>query len=184
MWWALTAIFAIGIIFMSSTASNDVTSFKYCSKLVLSNRIEGGYTLDPDDKGNWTGGEIGSGILKGTNKGISAAAYPNEDIAGMTDERALFLFKRDYWDKCGLDSNPLKHLNLFIFDCAINQGVSVALLFFNQIKKAGLTAVQQIETFYNLRLEKYKVTKGREKYFNGWKNRIDYVKQVSINNLA
>lgn len=41
---------------------------------------EGGFTQDPRDPGNWTGGRIGHGQLRGTQHGISAAAYPNLDI--------------------------------------------------------------------------------------------------------
>jgi len=49
---------------------------------------EGGYTNDPNDKGGWTGCAVGAGTNKGTNRGISACSYPNEDIKGMTEARA------------------------------------------------------------------------------------------------
>lgn len=48
---------------------------------------EGGYVNDPNDPG----GE--------TNWGISKRSYPNEDIKGMTKERAKIIFRRDFWDK-------------------------------------------------------------------------------------
>lgn len=38
---------------------------------------EGGFTNDPRDPGNWTGGQIGHGQLRETQHGISAAAYPS-----------------------------------------------------------------------------------------------------------
>lgn len=34
---------------------------------------EGGYTDNPKDPGNWTGGEVGKGELKGSKYGLSAA---------------------------------------------------------------------------------------------------------------
>lgn len=52
---------------------------------------EGGYVNDPNDPG----GE--------TNWGISKRSYPNEDIRGMTKERAKVLFRRDFWDRINAD---------------------------------------------------------------------------------
>ena len=37
---------------------------------------EGGYSSNPKDPGNWTGGKVGAGKLLGTQKGIAAASYP------------------------------------------------------------------------------------------------------------
>lgn len=92
-------------------------NFEYCAKIVLN--IEGGLSLNPNDKGNWTGGKIGVGKLKGTKHGISAAAYPNEDIAAMTPERALMLFEVNYWDKFRCNQIP-NALRLHYFDVCIN----------------------------------------------------------------
>jgi hypothetical protein len=82
---------------------------------------EGGYSQDPHDPGNWTGGKVGVGELKGTMGGISAAAYPTEDIKNLTPERRRFLFKRDYWDKSNLDAVTWE-IALVEFDAAVNQG--------------------------------------------------------------
>jgi lysozyme family protein len=49
---------------------------------------EGGYTKNAKDPGNWTGGKVGKGILKGTKYGIAAASFPNLDIANLTKEQA------------------------------------------------------------------------------------------------
>ena len=57
---------------------------------------EGGYTANPADRGNWTGGAIGSGTCRGTRFGISAAAYPGLDIANLTIDAAKALYQRDY----------------------------------------------------------------------------------------
>ena len=37
---------------------------------------EGGYSANPKDPGNWTGGKVGVGKLLGTKSGIAAASYP------------------------------------------------------------------------------------------------------------
>ena len=44
---------------------------------------EKGYQNDPRDPGNWTGGAVDQGTLRGTNFGISAASYPTLDIARL-----------------------------------------------------------------------------------------------------
>jgi len=67
---------------------------------------EGGFQANPKDKGNWTGGQIGSGRLVGTKYGISAASYPGEDIEHLTPERARELYRRDFWGPAGCDIVP------------------------------------------------------------------------------
>lgn len=86
---------------------------------------EGGYSNNPNDKGNWTGGKIGVGELKGTKYGISAAAYPNLDIQNITQQQAMDIAKHEYWDVMHCDEIPWP-LSLFVFDCAYNQGVTAA----------------------------------------------------------
>ena len=75
---------------------------------------EGGYVNDPLDPG----GE--------TRYGISKRAYPGEDIANMTLERAKYLYHRDYWGPAGCDAVP-DFLKFDLFDMAVNQGVRAAV---------------------------------------------------------
>ena len=49
---------------------------------------EGGYVNDPNDPG----GE--------TKYGISKHAYPHEDIKGLTRDRAMAIYYRDFWLPC------------------------------------------------------------------------------------
>jgi len=86
---------------------------------------EGGYTTDRRDAGNWTGGKVGVGELKGTKYGIAANTYPNLDI------------KKDWWDKLG--GNGLHSAITFqLWDFAINAGKSRAIKELQQV--AGVTA--------------------------------------------
>jgi len=87
---------------------------------------EGGLSMSPADRGNWTGGKIGAGELKGTKYGISAAAYPGEDIARLTLERARLLYRRDYWGPAGCDVVP-DAIKFDLFDAAVNSGVRGAV---------------------------------------------------------
>ena len=86
---------------------------------------EGGFQNDPKDRGNWTGGKIGKGELKGTKFGISAASYPHLDIKNLTVEDAKSIYKRDFWDKTvvNLIEPPL---DFTLFDIAVNSGVKTA----------------------------------------------------------
>lgn len=74
---------------------------------------EGGYVNDLDDPG----GE--------TKYGISKRAYPALDIAALTQEQALEIYKRDYWNPIAGDELPPK-VALAVFDCAVNQGAGKA----------------------------------------------------------
>jgi lysozyme family protein len=80
--------------------------------------VEGDYSDDPKDAGNWTSGKVGIGTLKGTKYGISAAAYPNEDIRNLTLEKSKTLYKRDYWNPVRGDELHWP-LNLALFDAAV-----------------------------------------------------------------
>lgn len=79
-----------------SNWQNDV-AFVAAVKTVLLH--EGGYTKDSRDSGNWTGGQVGHGVLKGTKYGISAASYPNVDIANLSQEDACAIYYRDWWTR-------------------------------------------------------------------------------------
>ena len=86
---------------------------------------EGGYDTTRADPGNWTGGAVGRGDLRGTKFGISAAAYPTLDIATLSSEQAAEIYRRDYWSRVRGDDLP-PPLALLVFDAAVNNGVARA----------------------------------------------------------
>jgi len=168
-------------------------NFNYCAQIVCD--IEGGLTLDPDDNGNWTGGEKGKGVLKGTKHGISAATYPNEDIPNMTRERAEFLLHRDYWIMYSCDEIP-EPIRLHYFDVAVNsggiraiyllqkacgfKGVDVDGLIGNKtraaMKKLGDKKLGAIKIYARMRTDWYRdIVKSKPaqvKYLGGWLGRV------------
>jgi lysozyme family protein len=87
---------------------------------------EGGYSSNPSDPGNWTGGQCGAGECRGTNWGISAAAYPQLDIHGLSEQQAGEIYRRDYWNAAQCDKLP-PSLALLVFDAAVNNGVGRAV---------------------------------------------------------
>lgn len=100
-----------------------MTSFERALAVVIGH--EGGFCIERSDPGNWTGGAVGCGTLRGTKFGISAAAYPTEDIANLTPEAAAAIYRRDYWNRVLGDHLP-PSLALLIFDAAVNNGVARA----------------------------------------------------------
>jgi lysozyme family protein len=81
---------------------------------------EGGYTNDPKDPGNWTGGKVGLGVNKGTKYGISAAAFPGIDITNLTPDFAARL-RLPYWNEVNGGALPVG-VDLVVYDFGINAG--------------------------------------------------------------
>lgn len=75
---------------------------------------EGGFSDDPHDPGG------------ATNLGISHKAYPTEDIRALTRERAIELYRRDYWEAARCDRLP-PAIACVVFDTAVNMGVQTAV---------------------------------------------------------
>jgi lysozyme family protein len=135
---------------------------------------EGGYTNDPRDPG----GE--------TMFGISKRAYPTEDIANLTLDRAKLIYRRDYWGPAGCDAVP-DALKFHLFDTAVNQGVRTAVrVVQNAVGETpdgilGPLTLQAISTmdankallrFAGARLIAYTSTPGWADFGRGWVNRV------------
>lgn len=86
---------------------------------------EGALSLDRGDPGNWTGGRVGVGVLKGTKFGIAANTYPDLDIRNLTLDGAKAIYRRDWWDKIAADQLP-DAVVFQVWDFAINAGMSTA----------------------------------------------------------
>lgn len=134
---------------------------------------EGGYVNDPRD----AGGE--------TKYGISKRAYPNEDIPSMTLDRAKFLYRRDYWEQIKGDELPWQW-GIAVFDCAVNQGVSVAKKFMQDalgvtvdgvigprtIRAAQAADDRKLGRFFALRAIRYSSLSAFNTYGYGWFTRL------------
>lgn len=82
-------------------------------------KIEGGYVDDPLDRG----GE--------TKFGISANTYPDVDIANLTIEEAMEIYRVDYWDayRCG-ELNPVP--SILLFDAVVQHNPKTAVRLFQE----------------------------------------------------
>ena len=160
----------------------------------LTLNLEGGYQCDPDDKGNWTGGNVGIGKLKGTKYGISAASFPNIDIKNLTKEQAEILYKQKYWGRYKCDYMP-DALSIAVFDYVFLSGeqgikdlqrvlgIKVDCIVGNQTLCACNSQPLRltIENYYAKRKEyilRISCKEKFKKYRTGWLDRIDKVKKV------
>ena len=86
---------------------------------------EGGFSSDFKDPGNWTGGRVNVGELKGTKFGIAANTYGDVDIKNLTLEQAKAIYYRDWWLKIGADEIP-SPVVYQMWDFAVNAGMGKA----------------------------------------------------------
>lgn len=98
---------------------------------------EGGFTRDPRDPGNWTGGKIGVGENRGTKYGIACHAHPNVDIVNLTLAQAADIYRRQYAAPIGYADLP-EGVDLVAFDASVNSGPAASLRFLG--RALGVTA--------------------------------------------
>lgn len=123
--------------------------FDQAFSIIIGN--EGGFSNNPADPGNWTGGRPGSGMLRGTKYGISAGSHPDLDIAGLTLDQARSLYRREYWDRVNADALP-PPLALLLFDTAVNCGTDRAARWLQQSVKTqpdGLIGPSTLQAVQN-----------------------------------
>lgn len=110
---------------------------------------EGGYTDNPDDNGNWTGGKKGVGKLIGTNKGISAPLLKQFlkkeptvlDMKNIADSTVEALYLKEFWVKIrGYEINNQELANT-LYDTAVNMGVSRAVKLMQQTLELPETGI-------------------------------------------
>lgn len=144
---------------------------------------EGGYSNDRNDLGNWTGGKVGVGELKGTKFGIAAHSYPYLDIKNLTLEQAKEIYRRDFWDILGEAHSSIKFQ---VFDAAVNHGHGNAIRFLQRAVgvaddgawgKVSQAALNRMETndvllrFVAFRLKFWASLRSFDIYGRGWTNR-------------
>lgn len=147
---------------------------------------EGGFQDDRRDRGNWTGGEVGKGELKGTKYGLSAMTYPDLDIKSISLLQAKQIYRRDWWEALKMDRWP-KAMQYQMFDAAFNHGTGRANQFIqhaagvDQDGKVGpktLTAVMAMDVndllmrFLAKRLRYFTEVKAWDAYSRGWARRV------------
>jgi lysozyme family protein len=149
--------------------------------------VEGGFTNDPRDRGNWTTGVIGSGQCKGTKYGVSAMSYPSVDIANLALDDAKAIYRRDFWDRLQLDQLDAE-LAFQAFDAAVNCGVKQAAMWMQRaarvnpvdgaIGPVSLAGIKALEPWrVAMRLDAYRLLSNAQAgsfatYGKGWSVRV------------
>lgn len=169
----------------------------------LVKRAEGGYTDDPRDPGNWTGGRINRGRLVGTMFGIAAPTLKAwrgreitaDDMKALTAEEAEAIFRRQYWDAYDYGGLPDQQLAELLYDGTVNQGPGLirrALLFaFQQLRvvpkvpllpslvaqAATLPAAAVHELVWQYRRDRYDPA---SPFYRGWMKRLERLRREPI----
>ncbi len=130
------------------TQSIPANIFDACFSFTLG--VEGGYSNNPGDPGNWTGGAQGVGELAGTKFGISAAQYPEVDVKNLTVDGAKAIYLRDYFVPLYAGSLAWP-LPLVAFDAAVNEGVGNSIKFLQRAAGAEPDGIMGVATMAALR---------------------------------
>lgn len=147
---------------------------------------EAGFTLNPKDPGNWTGGKVNVGELKGTKYGIAANTYPDLDIKNLTVKQAKAIYFEDWFSALGMDRfSPAMQFQLF--DAAFNHGMRNASKIYQRsvgvnddgiigpktLKAASLLSEDdRLLRFLAYRLKFYTSLSSFDDFGRGWSNRV------------
>ncbi len=156
--------------------------------------MEGGYSNNPDDPGNWTGGRINVGQLRGTKCGISAASYPTLDIQNLSSEMIKDIYYKDYFSLIHGDKLQLP-LAMVAFDAAVNAGVKRSIVWLQQSVKLSADGICGKQTLSALisgntngisrealarRLDFYMKSKKWDAFGLGWTMRVIKLAQAIV----
>lgn len=147
---------------------------------------EAGYTDNPKDPGNWTGGKVGNGTLKGTKYGIAANTYPDLDIKNLTIEQAKAIYFEDWYEATGMNRFS-SAMQFQMFDAAFNHGMRNASKIYQRsvgakddgvigpktlMKASELSEDDRLLRFLSFRLKFYTSLKTFDDFGRGWTNRV------------
>ncbi len=118
---------------------NTKSNFEECQEIV--SEIEGGYSNDKKDTGNFI--ELGNGLKRfvGSKFGISAPILKEylgkipskEDMQNLSYDTALKIYKDKYWDEQNITHFCNQSIATTIYDACVNQGVGATKVI---VKKA------------------------------------------------
>ena len=162
-------------------------NFAECLDHVL--KSEGGFSNHRDDPGGMTN----LGVTKRVWEEWVGRQVSEDEMKGLTREAVTELYKKRYWDAVHGDALP-SGVDLCVFDCAVNAGVSRAIRFLQHAVKttqdgilgpATLKAVQEtppiaiIADFCAQREFDYKSLQTFPVFGKGWMARLDRVEDES-----
>ena len=162
-------------------------NFQECLEHILLS--EGGYVNHPADPGGMTN----LGVTKRVWEEWVGRPVTEQEMKGLTHDDVAPLYKKRYWDAVHGDALP-SGVDLCVFDCAVNAGVSRAARFLQRAAKVDqdgiigpgtLKAVQEtspaalIRDFCSQRELHYKSLQTFPTFGKGWMARLDRVEDES-----
>jgi lysozyme family protein len=161
---------------------DDQRAFQLSVNLVIGDEV---LTSDPDKATNDMKDDPDGGLTK---YGIAQKQHPNIDVASLTRDGAIAIYRTDYWVPSWADRTPWP-LSLMLFDTAVNQGVGTAEMLLRcalgqggaadrpPLKPlldaaAGRDPWELTARFTALRLKRYVDTKGYPEDGEGWFYRV------------
>lgn len=136
---------------------------------------EGGYSNNPNDKG----GETNKGITYQTyNSYRKSRGLSPRSMKYITDEEVRDIYYNNYYKASGADKIQNPKLAAYVFDTAVNMGVSRAKEF---LAKSG----NDLNTYEQLRRNKYnqfvEYDSSQRCFLQGWNNRINSLREFVDN---
>ncbi|DAA81426.1 MAG TPA: hypothetical protein DCS44_00350 [Cyanobacteria bacterium UBA10660] len=136
---------------------------------------EGGYSNNPNDKG----GETNKGITYQTyNSYRKSRGLSPRSVKYITDEEVRDIYYNNYYKASGADKIQNPKLAAYVFDTAVNMGVSRAKEF---LAKSG----NDLNTYEQLRRNKYnqfvEYDSSQRCFLQGWNNRINSLREFVDN---
>lgn len=136
---------------------------------------EGGYSNNPNDKG----GETNKGITYQTyNSYRKSRGLSPRSVKYITDEEVRDIYYNNYYKASGADKIQNPKLAAYVFDTAVNIGVSRAKEF---LAKSG----NDLNTYEQLRRNKYnqfvEYDSSQRCFLQGWNNRINSLREFVDN---
>jgi len=174
--------------------SNAIACIHNTHKMEGSFTKSGGWTINPNDPGNWTGGRKGVGQLKGTKYGIAANTYPKLDIRNLTLAQADAIYVRDYWPKAWGNDWP-EGFDQITYDATVNSGPGRGPLWtcralgFPKADRAAVKKAQALSTdgkvaaikkAIAIRMSFLRSLRTFSHFGRGWTNRCVFMEAVSV----
>ena len=136
---------------------------------------EGGYSNNQNDKG----GETNKGITYQTyNSYRKSRGLSPRSVKYITDEEVRDIYYNNYYKASGADKIQNPKLAAYVFDTAVNMGVSRAKEF---LAKSG----NDLNTYEQLRRNKYnqfvEYDSSQRCFLQGWNNRINSLREFVDN---
>ena len=127
-----------------------------------------------------------------TKFGISRNNHPELDIAGLTKEQAIEIYRTDYWAKLCCNQLP-NGLDLLVFDAAVNQGPACAAKMLQSVLKitedsiVGPSTIESARRAPNVvtdylaqRMYQYALHPQVAKFGRGWYRRLSAAAQLAF----